>query len=69
MLPKLEGYKTHATQAIAVVIALGAFIFGPFEVGPVHIPKITFDEMIQVLQIGGGLSFLRMAMSKKENEK
>lgn len=62
---KIEGYKTYAVQILAILIAIVSFIWGPVDVGTMHLPKIEFRELLEILQIGGGLSFLRMALKKK----
>jgi len=68
MIQKLEGYKTHAVQVVAVLVGVSCFIWGPIDLGSIHLPKIEFKELLEILQIGGGLSFLRMALNKKTEE-
>lgn len=68
MIDKLDGYKTHAVQVLAVVLGLSCFIWGPIDIGSIHLPKIEFKELLEILQVGGGLSFIRMALSKKSTE-
>lgn len=62
---KIQGYKTHAVQVVAVVVGVAAFVWGPIDVGSIHIPHIEFKDLLEILQVGGGLSFLRMAMKTK----
>ena len=63
---KISGYKTHIIQVVSVVIALVAFVYGPVDIAGVHIPHIEFKDLLEILQVGGGLSFLRMALNKKD---
>lgn len=65
MIEKFEGYKTHAVQVLAIVIGVSCFLWGPIDIGNIHLPKLEFKELLEILQIGGGLSFLRMAINKK----
>lgn len=60
----LDGKKTHLTQIAAVVIAVAAYLWGPVDVGAIHIPKLEFKELIEILQVGGGFIFARMGISK-----
>ena len=62
---KIQGYKTHVVQVVAVVVGVAAFIWGPLDIGAIHIPHIEFKDLLEILQVGGGLSFLRMALKPK----
>lgn len=65
---KIAGYRTHAVQVVAIVVGLAAFIWGPIDVGAIHLPKIEFKDLLEILQVGGGLSFLRLALNTKQVE-
>jgi len=62
---KIAGYKTHAVQVVSILVAIFAFVYGPADFGAIHIPKIEFKDLLEILQVGGGLSFLRMALKKE----
>lgn len=63
-----DGWKTHAVQVLAILIALSAMIWGPYEVGNLRIPQMDFKDFLEILQVGGGLSFLRLAVKKKKDK-
>lgn len=65
---KLSGFKTHIVQGVSIIIAIAAFVYGPFDVGTIHVPHIEFKDLLEILQVGGGLSFLRMAINKGEQK-
>lgn len=63
---QLDGYKTYVVQALAIAIGVVSFVWGPVDVAGVTLPKIEFKELLEILQIGGGLTFLRSALKKGE---
>ena len=64
----LDGKKTHITQIVAVLVAGVAYLWGPLDFGSIHIPKLEFKELIEILQVGGGFIFARMGIAKMSNK-
>lgn len=63
-----SGWRTYAVQIMAILIALSSMIWGPYEVGNLHVPQFQFSDLLAIFQIGGGLSFLRLAVKKNEDK-
>lgn len=63
---KVSGYKTYILAAVGMAVALTAHFFGPFDIGSIHIPALSWTEVWGILWNGGLFSFLRMGVKKSE---
>ncbi len=60
----LSGYKTYTLAGIGVVVALAGHFWGPFQLGALSVPAMSWPEVWQVVWNGGLFSALRAGVAK-----
>lgn len=60
----LEGYKTYLLAGLGIVVALAGHFWGPFQLGALSVPAMTWTEVWNVIWNGGLFAALRSGVSK-----
>jgi hypothetical protein len=60
----IDGYKTYILAAVGVLVGLVGHFWGPFNIGPVTIPAMTWNEVWNIVWNGGLFSLLRSGVKK-----
>lgn len=62
---KLDGKKTYIISIVGILVGLVGLLFGPVDLGPINIPKITYGEFWSIVWNGGLFSALRVGLTKE----
>lgn len=63
---KVSGYKTYIVAGAGIIVALVAHFFGPFTIGTIDVPQLSWSEVWGIIWNGGMFSFLRMGVKKTQ---
>lgn len=61
----LAGYKTYTLAALGILIALAGHFWGPFQLGALSVPAMSWNEVWQIIWNGGLFAALRAGVSAK----
>jgi hypothetical protein len=60
----IDGYKTYILAAFGILVAVVGHFWGPFNIGSVTIPAMTWNEVWNIVWNGGLFALLRNGVSK-----
>lgn len=59
LMGSIEGYKTYVLAVLGVVVGLIGVLWGPVDIGPIDIPKLSWGDFWNVVWNGGLFAALR----------